>query len=392
MKRPPFPIVSIGIATGLSVLGDAVLYAVLPSHYVHIGLTPIQVGILLSVNRWIRLASNHVAERCYRDSPVVYWLVPAFLLGSLVTAIYGAFKIFAVLFVARILWGICFSFIRQAGIMTVVSASSDAHLGKNMGFLRGINLSGWFVGMLLGGLIHDLFGLTFTLITFSLLSLFAAPLSFLSQRGLNLIKTTPSDITFARTDLRVMLCGFAIGIVGFGLMVSTLGLILREQVGMSMDLFGHTIGVATLTGMVLAVRWVLGSVGSPLLGTAADRMGRERSVPVLFVLGAIAMAFSGLSFGPLWMIGGVLVVFFCGTLLGITISAKAGQRGAKAVASYATAFDLGSALGPIIGWSIAQFDLTTNLIFIACAIFYSLGALASKPWFRFCHPGPRPAR
>jgi len=379
MTRPHFPIISIGIATGLSVLGDAVLYSVLPSHYVHIGLTPLQVGILLSVNRWIRLASNHIAERCYRNSPVTFWLVPAFLVGSLVTAIYGTFKIFAVLFVARILWGICFSFIRQAGIMTVVSASNDAHLGKNMGFLRGINLSGWFVGMLLGGLIHDLFGFTFILIAFSLLSLFAAPLGFLSQRGLNLIKTTPSNITFVRTDLGIMLCGFAIGIVGFGLIVSTLGLILRERVGMSMNLFGHTIGVATLTGMVLSVRWVLDSIGSPLLGAVADRMGRERSIPVLFVLGAMAMTFSSLSFGVLWMIGGVLVVFFCGTLLGITISARAGQQGAKAVASYATAFDLGSALGPLIGWTIAQVGLPTNLIFITGAIFYALAAFASKP-------------
>ena len=379
MTRPHFPIISIGIATGLSVLGDAVLYSVLPSHYVHIGLTPLQVGILLSVNRWIRLASNHIAERCYRNSPVTFWLVPAFLVGSLVTAIYGTFKIFAVLFVARILWGICFSFIRQAGIMTVVSASNDAHLGKNMGFLRGINLSGWFVGMLLGGLIHDLFGFTFILIAFSLLSLFAAPLGFLSQRGLNLIKTTPSNITFVQTDIGIMLCGFAIGIVGFGLIVSTLGLILRERVGMSMNLFGHTIGVATLTGMVLSVRWVLDSIGSPLLGAVADRMGRERSIPVLFVLGAMAMTFSSLSFGVLWMIGGVLVVFFCGTLLGITISARAGQQGAKAVASYATAFDLGSALGPLIGWTIAQVCLPTNLIFITGAIFYALAAFASKP-------------
>jgi MFS family permease len=379
MTRPPFSIVSIGVATGLSISGDAALYAVLPSHYLHIGLIPIQVGILLSVNRWIRLASNHVAERCYRDSPVELWLVPAFLLGSFVTAIYGTFKIFAVLFVARILWGICFSFIRQAGIMTVVSASNDAHLGKNMGFLRGTNLSGWLVGMLLGGLSHDLYGFTFTLIAFGLLSLFAAPFGFLSQRSLNLIKAIPSDITFIRTDLRIMLCGFAIGMVGFGLMVSTLGLVLREKVGISTSFFGHTIGVATLTGMVLAVRWVLDSVGSPLLGAVADRMGRKRSTPVLFALGAMAMAFSSLSFGPSCMIGGVFVVFFCETLLGITIPARAGQQGPKAVASYATAFDFGSALGPLIGWTIAQFELPTNLIFITGGIFYGLGAFASKP-------------
>ncbi len=378
MTRPPFPIISIGIATGLSLLGDAALYTLFPSQYANIGLTPIQVGILLSVNRWVRLVSNHLAERCYRGLPVRLLLAMAFFLASLVTATYGYFRLFIILFVARILWGICFSFIRQAGIMTVVSASNDANLGEHMGFYSGIDSSGWFVGVLLGGLGFDLFGLTFTLIAFSLFSLFSVPLSLLSQRSIHHIQLPHFKVSIGKISLKIMLCGFAVGIVGSGLMMSTLGLILRQQIGMSMNLFGHTIGVATLTGMVLAVRWVLGSIGSPVLGAMADRIGRERSVPVLFVVGAIAMGFASFPFGPLWMVGGVLVVFFCGTLVRITISALAGQQGAKAVASYATAFDFGSALGPLIGWGIVQFGLPTNLIFIAGAVFYILGAFVSN--------------
>ena len=44
------------------------------------------------------------------------------------------FLIFIILFFARILWGVSFSFIRQAGIMTVTAAASDSRLGKSMGF------------------------------------------------------------------------------------------------------------------------------------------------------------------------------------------------------------------------------------------------------------------
>lgn len=121
MIRPPFQTLSIAAATALSLLGDAVMYSVLPSYYGQIGLSPLQVGILLSINRWGRLTSNHLAERCYRGTSVKVWLVSAYLLGSLLTATYGLFKAFSVLLVARILWGVCFSFIRQAGIMTVVN-------------------------------------------------------------------------------------------------------------------------------------------------------------------------------------------------------------------------------------------------------------------------------
>jgi hypothetical protein len=67
--------------------------------------------------------------RCYPDSFVEFWLVPAFLLSSAVTAIYGSFRIFTVLFTAKILWGICFSFIRQAGTITVVSVTNGSHPG-----------------------------------------------------------------------------------------------------------------------------------------------------------------------------------------------------------------------------------------------------------------------
>jgi len=378
MTIPYFPIVCIASATALSLLGDAALYAVLPSQYANIGLTPLQVGILLSVNRWVRLVSNHLAERCYRGLPVRWLLAMAFFLASLVTATYGYFRIFVILFVARVLWGICFSFIRQAGIMTVVGVSSDIHLGKWMGLYRGICLIGSLFGMLLGGLGFDFFGLTFTLIAFSLFSLFSVPLSLLSQRGIHHVQLPHFKVSIGKASLKIMLCGFAVGIVGFGLIMSTLGLIVKKQIGMSMTLLDHTIGVASITGIVLAIRWGIGIVGSPMLGALADRIGRERSVPVLFIVGSMALGLASFPFGLFCMISGVVIVFLCGSLLGTLISALAGQQGPRAVASYATAFDFGSALGPLIGWGIVQFGLPTNLIFITGAVFYILGVFVSN--------------
>jgi len=378
MTIPYFPIVCIASATALSLLGDAALYAVLPSQYANIGLTPLQVGILLSVNRWVRLVSNHLAERCYRGLPVRWLLAMAFFLASLVTATYGYFRIFVILFVARVLWGICFSFIRQAGIMTVVGVSSDIHLGKWMGLYRGICLIGSLFGMLLGGLGFDFFGLTFTLIAFSLFSLFSVPLSLLSQRGIHHVQLPHFKVSIGKASLKIMLCGFAVGIVGFGLIMSTLGLIVKKQIGMSITLLDHTIGVASITGIVLAIRWGIGIVGSPVLGAIADRIGRERSVPVLFMVGSMALGLASFPFGLFCMISGVVIVFLCGSLLGTLISALAGQQGPRAVASYATAFDFGSALGPLIGWGIVQFGLPTNLIFITGAVFYILGVFVSN--------------
>ena len=56
-------VLAISVATAFSLLGDQVLYSVLPVYYQSFGLVPIQVGILLSANRWIRLGTNELAHR-----------------------------------------------------------------------------------------------------------------------------------------------------------------------------------------------------------------------------------------------------------------------------------------------------------------------------------------
>ena len=378
MTAPYIPIIAIAAATSLSLLGDAALYTVLPSYYTHLGLTPLQVGILLSVHRWVRLISNRLAERCYRVFAVIFCLAPAYFLASLVTVSYGYFQIFIILFFTRILWGVCFSFIRQAGIMTVTTVSSDTHLGKSMGLFRGITLTGWLFGTLLGGFGCDHFGWTFTLVNLGMISMGAVPFSIWSQKEIHHVPPSSTKAGGVPLNFKLMLCGFTMGIVGYGLIISTVGLIVKEQIGVSANLWGYSFGVASITGMVLAVRWSLDILGSPVLGALADRIGRKRSLPIVFFGGSLALVLASLPFGIFWLIGCIMIVFLCSTLLGIFIAAWAGKEGGKAIVDYATGMDFGMALGPLIGWSIVHFSLPTYLIFIAGAVFYILGALITR--------------
>ena len=57
-------VVFIALATAFSLLGDQMLYSVLPTYYAELGLMPYQVGLILSVNRWVRLITNSLAESC----------------------------------------------------------------------------------------------------------------------------------------------------------------------------------------------------------------------------------------------------------------------------------------------------------------------------------------
>ncbi|MBW1695899.1 MAG: MFS transporter [Deltaproteobacteria bacterium] len=363
-------------------MGDCALYTLLPNHYANIGLVPFQVGILLSANRWVRLISNHLAERAFRRIAPAPLLAGAFLLTSLITAAYGYFRAFALLLAARILWGVCLSFIRQAGMMTVVRTSAGSHLGRRMGLHRGLTLSGFLVGTLLGGLCYDTFGFASTFFTFSMLSLLGLPLGLLSQRhGARIEPVVPAGGS-RKTDPRILVCGFALGLVGFGMIMSTLGLIIKQRAGISVDFFGIAVGAATLTGTVLAIQWTLDIIGSPLLGAVGDRIGRRRCIPLVYAGGAGLLGCAGFSSGTAWMLVCVVLFFCCAAQLSVMVSACAGELGPKGVASYLTAHDFGSAVGPLIGWGLAQIVLSADTVFLTGALSYLVGALASNRLLR----------
>ncbi|MCZ6473707.1 MAG: MFS transporter [SAR324 cluster bacterium] len=378
MHKPSYRILCVAAAMALVLPGDSILYAVLPSYYPRLGLSPIEVGILLSANRWVRLVSNLVAERCFRQPRAEYWLVVALLIGSLVMVIYGTFTAFWVLLAARIVWGISFSFIRQAGIMTVVGASRRGYLATNMGYFNSLTAAGGIAGVLLGGLGHDTIGLTWTLLAFFAVSLAAIPLGYISQRGFSLPRPAATGPATGEANWRFMCYGFAVGMVGPGLVYSTLGLVLKERLGDQVKLFGLVLGIATLSGIVLSFQRILDGFCSPVLGAIGDRFGRERLVPAAFLIGAMGLGLAGYSSGAVGILVGVLVLFGSSTLLIILLNAWAGQKGARTASVFFTASDFGSGIGPLIGWGITQLTLAPVWILLSGTVVYGMGFLLSR--------------
>src|SRR5512136_1102055 len=99
----------LGLGTALSLMGDATLYTVLPTHTADAGITMAGVGIILGVNRAIRLLTNAPAGLAYDRWPRRRLFLPALFLGALSTAIYAATRGFWPLFVGRLLWGLAWS-------------------------------------------------------------------------------------------------------------------------------------------------------------------------------------------------------------------------------------------------------------------------------------------
>ncbi|MEE2657092.1 MAG: MFS transporter [Candidatus Latescibacterota bacterium] len=374
-------VVMVSLATASSLLGDQMLYAVLPSYYKTLGLSPYQVGLILSANRIVRLLSNHFAERVTRIMDPAPLLTISLITGALLTAVYGLFSAFPVLLTARILWGVCWSFLRQIGMMTVVDSAATGRLGRTMGLYSGISRMGSICGNLVGAAGHDLLGFTAILLIFSAASLLCVPLGPISRRGLVHEEKGVGASDAQRCSPGFMLCGFASGSVGQGLLAATLGAVLAERVsaggGEDVGLHGlGSLGVATLTGALLAARWIT-DLTAPLLGAVSDRIGHKRAGVAFFAGGAGALIIGAVSEGLMGVLLAVLLFYACATGVGVTLQAEAGRGGGRAVAVFVTASDLGSAVGPNAGWLLLQVGLPTASVFVLAAAVYGIAAVVA---------------
>ena len=98
-----------GLVIAVAMIGDTLLYVVLPLYHQDFGISLAMVGVLLSLNRWIRLLANSgVAAIGERVGPHALMVMAA--IGSVVsTTLYGLVENDAVQIAARMLWGISYA-------------------------------------------------------------------------------------------------------------------------------------------------------------------------------------------------------------------------------------------------------------------------------------------
>ena len=119
-------------------------------------------------------------------------------------------------------------------INLIPNSNLQSGIGSN-----GISHIGSLIGIVLGGILFDLIGFSSTLALFCLFSLFSVPFavksSLQTNRSICVAQSTnqPSSRNFA-----LHCCGFCIGNVGPGLIMSTLGFILLSRYGTEVNLMG----------------------------------------------------------------------------------------------------------------------------------------------------------
>lgn len=374
----PRPLIVISFAVALSLLGDQMLYAVLPAVHNAVGVPVTAVGLLLSANRFIRLLTNSIAgyvvERFGRRWPFVLSL----LLGGLTTVAYGVVQGIWPLLIARLLWGTAWSFIRIEGLSTVLDVAADDNRGRYMGLFQAISRLGSAVAMLVGGILADVIGFQATFILFGVITCCAALPAYLEmtlRRSRPLPATPhvsrsataqPHDSATIRTTLargvrwRMAIASFgtfSTFLVIGGLASATLGYMLKTRFGPTPDVWVWSIGIASLTGLLLSSRGFLDLGFAPVAGYLADRWGRHRMIVGAMPLGVVMVAVLALSPSLAFVVVVIVLLFASGTTLNVAFNALAGDiapadKRSTYLSLFVTCQDLGAAIGPLLGYWI----------------------------------------
>ncbi|MEJ2749180.1 MAG: MFS transporter [Anaerolineae bacterium] len=365
-------LLSVGIGTCLSLIGDAALYTVLPTHTADAGVVLASVGILLSANRWVRLATNGAVGWLSDRWPRRRVFVPALFLGALSTAIYALRPGFALFLLGRVLWGVAWSGIWVAGNATIFDIASDGNRGRWIGYYHISFFLGAASGSLLGGLLTDWVGYQGAMgIAAGLTTLGAlVALLFLPEtRGIKgrteIVENTAVSTPKLSSSQTIELSA-AVSLLGFnrlvlaGILMSTFGLFLQQLLGETVMVGRWVIGVATLTGLGLGTTALFNMASAPLVGRLSDRVSSRWRV----VSGSVAAGMAGfglLAWGlPLAILFGLpLTSISSGSNQGLStalvgdLSGSSGRsRSGRYLGILFTVGDLGSAIGPPLAYAL----------------------------------------
>lgn len=341
MTATPAPIIGgrvvalSGAVIGLGLLGDTLIYAVLPLYHVELGMSLAMVGVLLSLNRWTRLLANSLVAGIGEHVGARRMMILAALGSVISTTCYGLDGGDALQIAARILWGISFAALNLGSLAYAVADRANA--GKRVGVSRGligVIQASCFIG---GGLLVLQIGPRHVFLVLGGLTVLAVIAALM-------LPALPNEPGGARgfhlpMPHRLEIWGFLLGFSGDGVFLLTLAFLLKDSV--------TSVAPVMATALVLSLRCVMEASGGPIGGWMGDRFGARL---VATVTGTVLVAGYLLIACHIDVVGSVVIVLSRGlfnTLIPVMVMQRVTGGYLSSQASYSTWRDFGAAVGPL---------------------------------------------
>ena len=349
----------------LALLGDALIYAVLPVYAEDFGLTMPWGGVLLSVNRFVRVFAYGVIARMATTIGVRRMCIAGAVLATVSTALYGFGQGPEVLIIARIMWGLAYAVLLLVTLFYSVEYRDQ--VGIRVGVSRAIQRLGPIAALFIGSWFVGLVGPNTAFIILAVPTALAIPIAFtLPERQSEKTQTNkPLSLTRPRPiDLLFFVQGYGVD----GVFAVSITLIFAREVPLS---------VAVMSGgALLAMRHVGEAVAAPTFGWVADRIGARRvfaGSTVLTILGFVFVA-AGLT-----VVGALIMLLFRGALasLGPAMIVQGMSEDEQAIGPLARMQawrDLGAACGPLAtGFllAVASAELQHGILGFALALSFT---------------------
>jgi len=381
-------IVIFALITALCLLGDSMLYIVLPVHYQEMGVSSLwEVGIILAVNRIVRLPLNPCIGWLYSHVSERTGIFIAVALAIATTFSYGFLPNLAFWILARCVWGVAWTLLRLGSLFCILRLSGPNNRGYYTGLYNGLYRLGSLVGMFAGGILADLAGITVTVAVLGtatavaiFLALFFIPKVDDQQKEYANKISVLTDLALVARDRKLLwlvMSGCLTALVFQGIVASTLSHLIAVYTNGGLMLFSPLLGAATLGGFFQALRWGWEPWLAPLTGRLSDqRFGRARMLTFSYTLGIVA--FTALASPlplPLWF-PCILCMQLTATMLTTLNDAAAADAAAISkermlLMVYALSVDMGAALGPLVAYGVNEF-LGINAVYACCAALFAI--------------------
>jgi DHA1 family inner membrane transport protein len=349
----------------LALLGDALIYAVLPAYAEDFGLTLPWVGVMLSANRFVRVFAYGIIARMTYAIGVRRMCVGAAVVATISTALYGFGQGPATILIARISWGLSYAALLLVTLAYAVEYRSQ--VGVRVGVGRAIQRVGPIVALFIGAWLVGFVGPTTAFLILAVPTALAIPVA-LTLPQYHTAKTQrdkPASLARPRPiDILFFLQGYGVD----GVFAISITLIFAREASLS---------VAVMSGgALLAMRHLGEAVAAPLFGWISDCFGARRifiGSAVLTIVGFIGVA-AGLT-----VFGALVMLLFRGAMasLGPAVIVQAMSADEQAIGPLARMQawrDLGAACGPLAtGFLLAY--VSAEMQHAAVAFFLVIGLI-----------------
>ncbi len=322
----------------LALLGDALLYAVLPAYAEDFGLTLPWVGVMLSANRIVRIFAYGMIASLTRRFGVRLMCVSAAIIATLSTALYGFGQGPGILLLARLLWGLTYATLVLVTLSYAMEYREKA--GTRVGVGQAIQRIGPITALLFGAWLVGQVGPNMVFIILAIPTALAIPIALTLPGGVSpkdkhrgpglLTKPKPIDVLF-------FLQGYGVD----GVFAVSITLIFARDSSLTEAVMGGS--------ALLAMRHFGEAIAAPLFGWFADRAGARK----VFLAAAILtmFGFMGVALG-FTVLGALVMLLFRGALasLGpavIAQSLNADEDALGPLARMQTWRDIGASCGPL---------------------------------------------